>query len=45
MILFSTTLRQTVTFSAVAVAVSFGAAGQAIAGSLSGAGATFPAPR
>ena len=44
MILFSTTLRQTVTFSAVAVAVSLGAAGQAIAGSLSGAGATFPAP-
>jgi len=44
MLLFSTTLRQTVTFSAIAVAASLGAAGQAIAGSLSGAGATFPAP-
>jgi phosphate transport system substrate-binding protein len=44
MLLFSTTLRQAVTFSAIAVAVSLGAAGQAIAGSLSGAGATFPAP-
>jgi phosphate transport system substrate-binding protein len=44
MLLFSTTLRQAVTFSAVTVAVSLGAVGQAIAGSLSGAGATFPAP-
>lgn len=44
MILFATSLRQAVTFSAVTVALSLGAVSQAIAGSLSGAGATFPAP-
>lgn len=39
-----TSLHKAITLSAVAVAVSFGAAGQAIAQSLNGAGASFPAP-
>lgn len=39
-----TSLHKAVTFSAVTIAVSFGAVGQAIAGTLNGAGASFPAP-
>jgi phosphate transport system substrate-binding protein len=39
-----TSLHKAVTLSAVAIAVSFGAAGQAIANTLNGAGASFPAP-
>jgi phosphate transport system substrate-binding protein len=39
-----TSLHKAVTFSAVAIAVSFGSAAQVIAGTLNGAGASFPAP-
>ncbi len=39
-----TSLHKAVTFSAVTIAFSMGAVGQAIAGTLNGAGASFPAP-
>lgn len=44
MIFSINTLRNTLTFSAVTVAISFGVAGEGIAQSLNGAGASFPAP-
>ncbi len=40
----TTNLSRVVTFSVATVAISFGAISQAVAQSLSGAGATFPAP-
>ncbi|MEB3310809.1 MAG: phosphate ABC transporter substrate-binding protein PstS [Snowella sp.] len=44
MLLFTSNLRQAVTFSVVTVGLSIGVVSQASANSLSGAGATFPAP-
>jgi phosphate transport system substrate-binding protein len=44
MIVLTTTLRQAVTLSTVAAALTLGTMAQAVAQTLNGAGATFPAP-